>query len=520
MAIYHTRVKTFSRAQGHSSTAAAAYRAGMLIVDPRTGVRHDYRRRRGVVQSRVLAPADAPEWIFDPNELWGNTEVREARRDSTVCREFEVSLPHELDDDQRSELTSAIARELVDRYRFVVQASIHSPQTPDGLNHHAHLLATTRRIGPDGLDAKTRELDGGPSGRGEVEWVREMVAKTINAHLAAARIESRVDHRSLKDQAEDALERGDLAAAMVLTREPKRHLSRDAMALKRKGAELDIDRINADIDQDNEDSWQSAIAQIASESRLLPISKGHDEEQARKDRGVGKRSTPAAAPDGEASQTDRNLRLAGPHPDETSPNREAAALAAFTEAARLWAEDFATKVNASFKATTQLLRLQADRLATHVHAAVFRADVRELLKLVKKLRQDVVRFSRRLKVEERAQISLADAEFSLERFDSDQPQPGLLKRSEWGRRRARRLRAVQVCREAYRLAHDATGPEAQNEYNARAMKTAQELEAWSQSMLTRYPVEPDREPKDIEAVSNAPDANSVSVPAKRGVRLN
>lgn len=516
MAIYHTRVKTFSRAQGHSSTAAAAYRAGMLIVDPRTGIRHDYRRRGGVVQSRVLAPADAPDWVFDPGELWGKTEAREARRDATVCREFEVSLPHELDDDQRSELTSAIARELVDRYRFVVQASIHSPQTPDGLNHHAHLLATTRRIGPDGLDAKTRELDGGPSGRGEVEWVREMVAKTINAHLAAAKIATRVDHRSLKDQAEDALERGDHAAALALTREPKRHLSRDAIALKRKGADLDIDRINAAIDQDNEDSWQAAIAQIASESRLLPTSKGHDQEQARKDRGVGA----SPDPDSDASKTDRFLRLPSRRPDENLPDREAAALGAFTEAARLWAEDFATKINANFKATTQLLRLQADRLATHVHAALFRADVRELLKLVKKLKQDVLRFSRRLTVEERAQISLAEAEFSLERFDSDQPQPGVLKRSEWGRRRARRLRAVQVCREAYRLAHEATGPEAQNEYNARAMKTAQELEAWSQSMLTRYPVEPEQEPVVVEAGSVSADANSASVPTKRGMRLN
>ncbi len=34
MAIYHTRVKTFSRAQGHASTAAAAYRGGCLSSMP------------------------------------------------------------------------------------------------------------------------------------------------------------------------------------------------------------------------------------------------------------------------------------------------------------------------------------------------------------------------------------------------------------------------------------------------------------------------------------------------------
>ena len=37
MAIYHARVRTFSRAKGHSSVAAAAYRAGLLLVDEKTG---------------------------------------------------------------------------------------------------------------------------------------------------------------------------------------------------------------------------------------------------------------------------------------------------------------------------------------------------------------------------------------------------------------------------------------------------------------------------------------------------
>ncbi|MGJ7909307.1 hypothetical protein ACOQFL_22865, partial [Actinopolyspora sp. H202] len=45
MAIYHSRVTTFSRANNHSSLAAAAYRAAILLVDQRTGKRHDYRRK-------------------------------------------------------------------------------------------------------------------------------------------------------------------------------------------------------------------------------------------------------------------------------------------------------------------------------------------------------------------------------------------------------------------------------------------------------------------------------------------
>ncbi|MCS3748841.1 hypothetical protein FHY18_004487 [Xanthomonas arboricola] len=55
MAIYHTRIKTYSRAKGHSAIAAAACRGGYLLTDPTSGARHDYRGRAGIIQSRCLA---------------------------------------------------------------------------------------------------------------------------------------------------------------------------------------------------------------------------------------------------------------------------------------------------------------------------------------------------------------------------------------------------------------------------------------------------------------------------------
>ncbi|WP_217539573.1 MobA/MobL family protein, partial [Stenotrophomonas sp. GbtcB23] len=94
-----------------------------------------------------------------------------------------------------------------------IQASIHSPGTRDGRNFHVHILATTRRMTPDGFGDKTRELDGGSSGRSEVEWVRATVAELTNAHLALAGIDARVDHRRLEVQAENAMLRGDWAEA-------------------------------------------------------------------------------------------------------------------------------------------------------------------------------------------------------------------------------------------------------------------------------------------------------------------
>ncbi|UNW12035.1 MobA/MobL family protein [Xanthomonas phaseoli pv. phaseoli] len=170
-----------------------------------------------------------------PAELWTAAEAAERRKDATVAREFEFALPHELNDTQRSALALEVTRALVARYGFAAQASIHSPGTRDGLNYHVHVLATTRRVAPHGLADKTRELDGGPSGRAEVQWLRELIAVTTNAHLAAAEIAATVDHRSLKDQAEEALSSGDLARAAVLSRDPTRHMGKEATAIERRG---------------------------------------------------------------------------------------------------------------------------------------------------------------------------------------------------------------------------------------------------------------------------------------------
>lgn len=60
MAIYHSRVKVFSRSRGDSAVAAAAYRAGLLLIDHLTGQRHDYRRRGGVVETICLVPRTRP----------------------------------------------------------------------------------------------------------------------------------------------------------------------------------------------------------------------------------------------------------------------------------------------------------------------------------------------------------------------------------------------------------------------------------------------------------------------------
>lgn len=522
MAIYHTRVKTFSRAQGHASTAAAAYRAGLLILDERTGLRHDYRRRGGVVETRCLAPDGAPDWAFDPRRLWPAAEASERRKDATVAREFEVALPHELSNEQRSDLAAEISRCLVQRYRFAVQSSIHEPQTADGLNYHVHILATTRRVDAEGLKDKTRELDGGPSGRGEVEWIRQMVGEVINAHLAAAGVSARVDHRSLKEQAAEAEEQGDELTAAELSRAPGLHMGKDATALHRRGMDTDLKQGNDGIDQANNAAWDRAVADLAEQGRLMePAS-----DQAMP---VGPRefpSDPAIQPMLSLDVVSPVVEAAGGGllveavaDDGVRQPQATASKQALKAVLEIWAETWIEALRDRLKFTRRLLRNSAALISAHVAAPRLRGDLEELLVRLKKLKRDALRFKRRLKAEDRAQHVLAQAEFALENFESQNPRPGLLNRSDWSRHRARRVRAFELGRQEYQRAHEATGPKAQEDYNRRTDESLSQLENWSEVVLRRYPVED--APTDAPAAPIPADALLAMKQSKEpGVRLH
>ena len=90
MAIYHANIKNFSKAKGDSSIAAAAYRAGLDLVDTKTRDWHRYSQRRGVAAVRMLAPAGSPEWCSDPCAFWDANQQRETRKNALVARELEV----------------------------------------------------------------------------------------------------------------------------------------------------------------------------------------------------------------------------------------------------------------------------------------------------------------------------------------------------------------------------------------------------------------------------------------------
>ena len=274
MAIYHFRATMISRSAGRSATAAAAYRVGERIEDHRTGLTFDYRARGGVDHVETLAPSNAPAWVQDRAALWNAVEAAETRKNSQVAREIRVALPAELDHGQRVELVREFCqREFVAR-GMVADIALHAPgREGDDRNHHAHILLTTREIGPEGFGAKNRDWNAVEM----LEGWREAWARDSNRALERCGLDERIDHRTLEAQRIEAQERataahdrGDEAEALrqtvravELDRDPLPQLSAGAWQMKERGIEVAAVRV-----------WREVKAQAAEVARVAEVLAG------------------------------------------------------------------------------------------------------------------------------------------------------------------------------------------------------------------------------------------------------
>ena len=112
MAIYHCSVQVISRSDNRNSVASAAYRSGSSlstqIVDKETGISidytFDYSKKNNIAHSEIIAPSDAPKWVFDRNLLWNEVERVEKRKDAQLAREIDLAFPKELTFEQSRDL--------------------------------------------------------------------------------------------------------------------------------------------------------------------------------------------------------------------------------------------------------------------------------------------------------------------------------------------------------------------------------------------------------------------------------
>ncbi len=232
MAIFHLDIKPVTRSTGRTATAAAAYRAGERIRDERTGALYNHSNRDDVLHKEIFLPSslDRPdggmEWARDRATLWNTAEKAERLSNSRVAREYLIALPAELSGQERLALARTFSRAIAERYKVAVDLAIHAPR-PEGdpRNFHAHLLATTREVTPEGLGPKTGlDMEGGvrselglPPSRQEFRALRARWAELTNEALRSANIEARVDHRSLEAQGIDREPTSPIPMAAIAT---------------------------------------------------------------------------------------------------------------------------------------------------------------------------------------------------------------------------------------------------------------------------------------------------------------
>lgn len=246
MAIYHFDASVISRSKGRSSTAASAYRSAERVVDRRTGEVHDYTRKHGVEHTEIIAPEHAPDWARDRSALWNAVEQIERRKDAQVSREVRVALPSELTPEQNRDLVRGFVQaQFVDR-GMIADIALHAPgREGDQRNHHAHIMLTTRAVGPGGFGAKERDWNAKEL---LVDW-RGSWAEHVNQTLERCHVRERVDHRTLEAQREEALSRAyeaerhgderthieEMARAVELDRPPLPDVGARGWSMMRRG---------------------------------------------------------------------------------------------------------------------------------------------------------------------------------------------------------------------------------------------------------------------------------------------
>ncbi|WP_408507873.1 Ti-type conjugative transfer relaxase TraA [Paraburkholderia sediminicola] len=161
---------------------------------------------------KMTESGNMPAWAaHDASIFWQAADTHE-RANGRPYTEIEVSIPRELDDEQRV----ALVREFVEHTlgeRHAYTWAIHNPAASDGLEQpHAHIMFTERvndgiARDPDHYFRRwnAQEPEKGGAGKDRylssrqfVRDVREEWAVTANHFMARAGIEARIDHRSYR----------------------------------------------------------------------------------------------------------------------------------------------------------------------------------------------------------------------------------------------------------------------------------------------------------------------------------
>lgn len=145
-------VRMVSKAK-QSAVAKAAYVSGKKLYSERDEEYKQFRKREEQPISFILAPAHAPDWVYDRERLWNEAEKVEKAYNGQVQREVLIALPIELTKEQNIELVKEYVEENFVSDGMVADVNIHFDREE---NPHAHILLTVRPFNEDGTWWKTK----------------------------------------------------------------------------------------------------------------------------------------------------------------------------------------------------------------------------------------------------------------------------------------------------------------------------------------------------------------------------
>jgi hypothetical protein len=243
MALYHLSVQTVSRKDGRSAKDKA-----------------EYNQREGRF-AKMKDPClfkqstNMPEWAQEsPTLYWEGADLYERgieQGKGRLYKEVEISLPVELDFDERKSLAQRFVEFLTGKERLPCTLAIHAGH---GRNPHAHIMISERKN--DGIERprdqwfkqfyrKDPSRSGAEKSRSLMpkawlETVRKTWAEFANRALQGKGRSERIDHRSL--------------AAQGIDRVPQVHLGPNVLRMEVRGIErdradraLEVEKLNAQI---------------------------------------------------------------------------------------------------------------------------------------------------------------------------------------------------------------------------------------------------------------------------------
>ncbi len=244
MAIYHFTAKIIKRSEGRSVVKAAAYRHATKMFDEYLGETHNYSNKQNVIHCEVMVPESAPDWAkslssssendrekthLASETLWNKVELFEKRKDSQLAREFEFSLPIELNEDQNLALARSFIKDQFVQKGMIADFAIHWEEG----NPHVHVMLSMRELLADGFGLKVVEWNS----KEFLHSLRAEWANYANLNLKMYGFETKIDHRSFVDQGVDL--------------QPSIHEGIGTKNMNERGIELERVAINKEIRSNN-----------------------------------------------------------------------------------------------------------------------------------------------------------------------------------------------------------------------------------------------------------------------------